>query len=132
MDEILAVLSGDHAPELTYLTTLPDIEDLAAICRDRELRLFVLDGDQIATKADFLVACAQVMEFPDYFGHNWDAFEDCLTDLSWIPAQGYVLLYQPPQILAETEPGDWAILLEIFQTALDYWFSTPTPLYIFL
>ena len=132
MDEILAVLSGDRAPELVYLTSLPDVEEVAALCRDRDLRLFVFDGDQIATKADFLTICANVMQFPDYFGYNWDAFEDCLTDLSWLPAPGYVVLYRPPHTLAATEPGNWAILLEIFQTALDYWSSTPTPLYIFL
>lgn len=31
------------------------------------------------------------MHFPDYFGNNWDALDECLTDLGWLPANGYVL-----------------------------------------
>jgi hypothetical protein len=29
---------------------------------------------------------------PDYFGNNWDALEECLHDLTWAPASGYVLI----------------------------------------
>ncbi len=27
---------------------------------------------------------ASTLSFPEYFGWNWDAFHDCITDLSWI------------------------------------------------
>ncbi|QDU81619.1 Barstar (barnase inhibitor) [Polystyrenella longa] len=32
----------------------------------------------------FLDHLAEVLEFPSYFGRNWDALSDCLTDLSWL------------------------------------------------
>ncbi|WP_083389754.1 barstar family protein [Trichormus sp. NMC-1] len=31
------------------------------------------------------------MEIPTYFGANWDAFDECITDLTWCPAQRYVI-----------------------------------------
>ena len=37
---------------------------------------------------------AQALEFPQWFGGNWDALEDCLTDLSWSKAAGHVLLFE--------------------------------------
>jgi hypothetical protein len=42
-------------------------------------RCFYLDGRAIDGKAAFLAAAAQAMQFPSYFGHNWDAFEECIN-----------------------------------------------------
>ena len=44
------------------------------------------------TRMTFLSRIAEALEFPDWFGRNWDAFFDCLTDLSWLPAGGHVLV----------------------------------------
>jgi RNAse (barnase) inhibitor barstar len=35
-------------------------------------------------KQDLLAGIAQGLSFPDYFGENWDALIDCLSDLSWV------------------------------------------------
>ena len=35
---------------------------------------------------------AAAFQFPYYFGENWDALDECLADLSWLPAAGYVIL----------------------------------------
>lgn len=43
-------------------------------------------------KADLLARFAEALQFPDWFGQNWDALADCLSDLSWL--QG-----SPPRIL---------------------------------
>ena len=40
----------------------------------------VLDTREAVDKAAFLAACARDLDFPDYFGHNWDALADCLSD----------------------------------------------------
>ena len=47
-------------------------------------------------KSELLKNIAQALGFPDWFGHNWDALEDCLSDLSWREAPGYVLLFEKP------------------------------------
>lgn len=47
-----------------------------------ELVLLVPVG--IESKETLLNVFDQGLSFPDYFGSNWDAFNDCLTDLSWI------------------------------------------------
>lgn len=46
-----------------------------------KLTIVHLDGTKITSKESFLKEIAEVLEFPSYFGHNWDALEDCLRDL---------------------------------------------------
>lgn len=39
----------------------------------------------LRSKEKLLGVYAERLEFPDYFGWNWDAFEELLRDLSWLP-----------------------------------------------
>ncbi len=38
------------------------------------------DSDKELNKETLLTSVAKACDFPDYFGHNWDALWDCLTD----------------------------------------------------
>ncbi len=40
----------------------------------------------IRSKQKLLRVLAHQLQFPAYFGYNWDALEECLRDLSWLPA----------------------------------------------
>jgi RNAse (barnase) inhibitor barstar len=39
----------------------------------------------ILSKQALLATLATKLSFPDYFGENWDALEECIADLSWLP-----------------------------------------------
>ena len=54
--------------------------------------LRTIQGTHCRTSSGLFQEFAQALDFPDYFGHNWDALEECLADLEWLPAKGYVLL----------------------------------------
>jgi hypothetical protein len=49
---------------------------------------------------------AAALQFPYYFGENGGAFDECLTDLEWLPADAYALLIQNSTHLLETEMSD--------------------------
>lgn len=38
----------------------------------------------VSSKEQLLDILAKQLRFPDYYGRNWDAFEECLRDLSWV------------------------------------------------
>lgn len=97
----------------------------------QNVQIFYLNGREISSKEAFLRKAAEVMKFPEYFGANWDAFDECITDLTWCPAKEYVLIYERPDIFAQEDPTQWKILLEILQSAEEYWNKTNTPLQIF-
>lgn len=105
---------------------------LAAAAAEHGWRCFHLDGAAIRDKASFLDACATAMQFPSYFGRNWDALDDCLNDLSWAPAAGYILLYDQVATFAQGQPGEWAAARAVLVDAVSHWTVTPTPLYVLL
>jgi len=117
---------------LDRLTTDVNIDELSSVCQEYGFQFFYINGKQVTSKAEFLQASAKTMNFPDYFGDNWDAFTDCMTDLSWLSADGYILLYTQPENLAYNDPSEWSIALDIFQEAVEYWRETDTPLYVLL
>ena len=95
-----------------------DVEKLA---QENGFAFFLLRGNEIHTKADFLSSAAAALSFPDYFGNNWDAFEDCLTDMSWQEARGYVLLLDDFGPFAEHSPDEFHTALEIFKDSAVFW-----------
>lgn len=79
-----------------------------------------LDLSGVTDKAAFMDRCARALGLPDWFGRNWDALADCLTDLSWAPsARGRLLVVTGWQEYAQTAPGEWGIAQEVFADAVE-------------
>jgi hypothetical protein len=85
--------------------------------------LKVIPGAKCKTKAGLLSEFARVLLFPEYFGHNWDALEECLIDLEWLPAKGYaVLVTDADQVLLKPdEEDDYETFVEILEEAGEAW-----------
>lgn len=122
-------------PAATGLYRLAGSSPIGALRRRVEgagRRCFALDGAAIVDKASFLRSCASVLAFPSYFGRNWDALEECLTDPDWAPAGGAVAIYAPVAPFASAAPADWAVAREVLASAVARWRGTPTPLTVLL
>lgn len=76
-------------------------------------------------KAAVLSRIAQALEFPAWFGRNWDALADCLGDLEWLePAAGHMLIIDG---LASTLHLP---LLDICEEASAQWREHGVPMWI--
>jgi len=95
----LHVLLAGESDVCDALWALERSSEKHAICR-------VIRGHKATTKSAFLDECAAAWQFPCYFGENWDAFEECLTDLQWLPAEAYVFCVTRAVHLLEKEPSD--------------------------
>ncbi|MEZ4557758.1 MAG: barstar family protein [Caldilineaceae bacterium] len=71
---------------------------------DQGWRAFYVDGAAVMDKASFLDAFAVALGFPSYFGQNWDALEECLTEMTWAPGTGYVILWDDVANFADAAP----------------------------
>lgn len=84
--------------------------------RARGWPVYRLEGP--ASKTELLEQLAREFEFPDYFGHNWDALEECLHDLSWLePAPLRLLIWEGCFRLAQASPDDWCTAVSVLAEA---------------
>jgi len=56
------------------------------------------------------------LHFPDYFGGNWDAFEECIRDLSWLKEHNIVIRHL--DLPLENEPPSARIYLSILNDVI--------------
>jgi hypothetical protein len=51
---------------------------------------------------------AAALQFPHYFGENWPALDECLSDLDWLPggAGTVVLLVEPGEVLVDAHEAE--------------------------
>lgn len=73
---------------------------------------------RIATKDELLSCLAEKLSFPDYFGYNWDALYDCLSDLSWLAFRNITIVHDEEFRL----PGpELKIYRELLEEAVKSW-----------
>src|SRR5262245_25617018 len=83
-----------------------------------------IDGRRARTPRGLLSECARALEFPAGSGQNWDAFEEMLADLEWLPAQGYLLIVSHADQLLAEHPADYDTFIDILESVGAEW-ATP-------
>ena len=70
-----------------------------------------LEGAEWQSSQEFLVALGAVLRFPDYFGRNLNALNDCLSDLE-VPQEGSMalVLHEFERFAAPFRPAAQAVL----------------------
>lgn len=109
-------------PPWTVLLVLKAGQRAESVVKIPEGFLFkVIRGKKCRTTAGLFAELAEVLEFPDYFGHNWDALEECLADLEWMPAKGYVLVFTDSELILPDDEEEFATFLEVLNDAGETW-----------
>ncbi|WP_349239292.1 barstar family protein [Streptomyces sp. CC224B] len=92
-----------------------------------------LDLGGVRDKGAFMDRCATAFTLPRWFGRNWDALADCLTDPSWAPtAPGRLVVVTGWQEYAREAPGEWETAQDVFAAAVDHWRAADAPLEVVL
>jgi RNAse (barnase) inhibitor barstar len=129
MDRIAHLLSRG-ASGLYLLTGKGGPNALDRLCRLKGVLLFRIDGRRVLTKQRFLAVAGRALDFPNWFGTNWDAFEDCVTDLEWVRAPAYVVLLENMERFAERVPRDFDTALRILEAAAEFWSEEGVPFHV--
>jgi RNAse (barnase) inhibitor barstar len=93
---------------------------------------FHIDGKKIERKEQLLNAFATALRLPESFGHNWDALEECLTDLEAGDNDGYVIYFDHIDGLLAAHPDQFETLVEMLRDAVQSWKEDGTAMIVLL
>lgn len=94
---------------------------LIAAAEQSAFFVFRVDLAGARNKDELLEAIGKAMAFPEWFGHNWDALLDCLADLGWRPAEGYVVILEHCDGIHGRAEADFVQALQVFESAANEW-----------
>jgi len=108
-----------------------DVDELAAQAAERGFFFARVDLTDCDDKTCLLQRFADALSFPDWFGHNWDAFADCLADLDWLAASGHVIIVDCGATIVHAAPGVLDICREILAEAIVERSEHGLPMWVF-
>lgn len=102
----------------------------------------IIRGWKATTVDELFNEFGAALQFWDYFGENWPAFDDCINDLDWLPADAYLIFISDIDKVLEYEQADFKTFTKKISRAIKEWtegrtynpsFPTPpTPFHVFL
>lgn len=106
----------------------PEAADaVVRLAQSLDLDAVRIDLSGCSGKGAFLERTAAALDFPSWFGGNWDALFDCLADLSWRPGRGHVLLFENTADLRRHAPEVLDTAITTLSDAATAWEERGTP-----
>ncbi len=95
------------------------IPEFLEVAKQSQFQVFHLEGQTITSRDRYFQMMADLFQFPDYFGNNWDAVADCLTDFSWEEGDRIIVVYSNCQGFCKG--NDWVIAMKIWTNTIEFW-----------
>ena len=97
-----------------------------------DLRSIPVDLSRAASAGEALRRIGEALNFPDWYGANFGALIDCLTDPECLPGKGHGLFVDGAATLRQGDPRAFATLLEVLRAAAGERRAAGAPLWILL
>jgi len=120
---LMTYLQSMKAPWTTLLLVKTGQRPESLVRLPTGFALKLIKGAKCQTTTGLFNEFARALNFPEYFGHTWDALEECLADLEWLPAKGYILLISDAADVLPDDDEEFETLLEILRDAGEAWGS---------
>ena len=126
-----AVLASlDHAG--VFHMPLDGEAGLIEAAAQNSFAVFRVDLAGVSDKVALLKAIGDAMAFPEWYGRNWDALLDCLADLGWQSAEGYVVILEHCDGIHGRAEADFVQTLQVFEAAANEWREQGIPFWCFV
>ena len=114
-------LASTAPPWVHVMIAAPGAAPTSRIAAPAGFALRVADGRRGRTKATLLAELVRALDAPASCSRNWDAFEECLADLEWLPAAGYVLVVTDADQMLSAVPEDYHTFIDIVENVAREW-----------
>jgi len=122
-------LLRDVARAGVYHLPQTEREELIAAAESCGYFVFFVNLAKVQDKSGLLDVIARDMAFPEWFGSNLDALADCLGDLGWRPAEGYLVLLEHCDAINVGARDEFIAVLNAFEAAANEWREQSIPLW---
>lgn len=78
-------------------------------------------GQKCRTKNELFNEFSSALQFPYYFGENWDAFDECINDLDWIDGKSYIIVILDADAVFHNDDAQFKTLIQVIQRASTEW-----------
>lgn len=107
-----------------FYLTAADIDHLSSklIFQYPNAVIRTIRGKRCMAVPDFFSEVAAALQFPLYFGENWNAFNDCINDMAWAMGEAYILLVNDASfLLCDADDEDFRVLIKMLSIANEDW-----------
>ncbi len=115
-----------QGPPQFYVTTISEWDfgnlylRLTATYKEAVVRM--IRGKKSQTVDELFNEVGAALQFPYYFGENWPAFNECIYDLDWLPAEAYIFMFDQANLVLQHESKeDFRVLIRILKDASENW-----------
>jgi RNAse (barnase) inhibitor barstar len=105
-----------NSPVTLYFQSKVLSEDLAQL-RNDGYRIDEFDCSKWNNETDFHTDIAAHLAFPDYYGKNLDAFNDCISEIEIPDVGGRVIVFHRFDLFAQRESRTSQVALDILASA---------------
>lgn len=107
MELKLKELTSNNFPSAFFVITPErDLDNFVNRINVPNIKVKIIRGDRCNTKGELFKEFSRVLQFPNYFGENWDAFEECIGDLSWLKTKGIIIIITNSNMILKEENED--------------------------
>ena len=128
---------GINVEQFISKTSFSDEELYSLMFQAERSGAFVahIRGKYCKTVEEFFREASSALRFPYYFGNNWAAFDECVTDLEWLSFSSLMIAVDDWDTIFEKEFRKSAcreLLEKNLRIAAEYWQGQNIPVVIYL
>ena len=120
MSALTLLLDGDITAGVYLWYSADEYTGVEAAAIRDGWRFVHLDTSTVIDKDGFLDVCRRDFDFPDWVGHNYDALDDALGDVSGTAGSGVIVVWHGWSTLAGADRHVFDVAVDIFASRVRF------------